>query len=136
MIRQGFFLGDRDWWLMPYYNVSTENDLSEVYEALLAAGCPDDKAQRACMVLSGWNHGYTYTNFDDHISIMCIGKSDSAEQFFDTFIHELKHVTEHISEFYGLEPREELSAYLQGEVGRLMFPAIAMAVCPKCNHEL
>ncbi len=134
MIRQGFYLGNRDWWLMPYYDIRTESDLNEVYEALLASGCSDGKARRACMVLSRRDNGYTFTNFEDHVTIMCIGKATSAEQFFDTLVHELKHVTEHIGEYYGLDPQEELSAYLQGEVGRQMFPAVVMAVCPRCNY--
>lgn len=41
----------------------------------------------------------------------------------------------HISEFFGVNPKSEESAYLQGEIARQMFPAAAMVVCPKCNEE-
>lgn len=135
MIRQGFHIGDRDWWVMVFYDMRTERDLNEVYESLLAAGCESDRAQRACMTLSRWNCGYTYTNLQDHISVMCIGKATSAEQAFDTIMHELKHLVEHISDYYELDPKEELTAYLQGETGRIIFPAVALLTCPKCNND-
>jgi len=133
MIQQGFHIGDRDWWCMAYYNVRTESDLDEIYKALLASGCPNDNAQRACMELSRYNTGYTYTNFDEHLTIMCMSKATNAEQMFDTIVHEIKHLVEHLSTYYDLDSKEELSAYLQGEVGRLMFPAAALAICPRCN---
>jgi hypothetical protein len=49
-------------------------------------------------------------------------------------MHELKHCVEHISDYYGVNPKSETAAYLQGEIARNLFPAVAMAVCPKC-HE-
>ena len=83
--------------------------------------------------LRGWNRGYTFSNFNDRVSIMVIGKTDNAGQMFDTIVHEMKHLAEHVGEYYGVDSREELSAYLQGEVGRNMWPAAAMVLCPKCH---
>lgn len=134
MVKQGFHIGERDWYLMPFYNVGEDN-LAEVYETLLASGCPDFKAQQACMNLSKRNSGYTFTNFNDHLSLMFVSKATSPEQLFDSIIHEVKHLVEHISSYYGLDPKEELSAYLQGEVGRNMFPAVALVICPKCHSH-
>lgn len=133
MIQQGFSIGERDWWVMVFYDMRTEAELNEVFRALLASGCESDKAQRACMLLSTWNCGYTFSNLSEHVSIMCIGKATSPQQTYNTIMHELKHLTEHISECYDLDPKEELSAYLQGEAGSIMFPAIALLTCPKCN---
>lgn len=134
MIRQGFSIGKRDWYVMAYYDVADGADLYDVYEALLAGGCPKSKADKACDVLSELNTGYTYTNFDDHLSLLFMSRTTSAEQMFDSIVHEMKHLVEHISSYYGLDPKEELSAYLQGEVGRLMFPAASLAMCPRCRH--
>lgn len=134
MVKQGFHIGDRDWWVMVYYAVDGGEDLNEVYDTLLASGCPDHKAQQACMVLSQPNCGYTYTNFDTRSTVMFMSSTTSPEQMFDSIVHELKHLSENIGEYYGLDPREEISAYLQGEVGRKMWPAAAYVLCPKCNH--
>lgn len=133
MIQQGFSIGDRDWWIMIYYAVSQEN-LNEVYRTLLASGCEDYKAQRACMILSRKNKGYTYSNFTQHSTVVFISETTSPEQMYDTIQHELKHIVEHISEYYDVDSKSEEAAYLQGEIGRMMFPAAAMVICPKCNH--
>ena len=34
MISQGFHIGERDWYVMCYYDVHTEEELGEVYESL------------------------------------------------------------------------------------------------------
>lgn len=135
MIKTGFYIGKRDWWIMAYFMVDDTDDLKEVYETLLAAGCDDYKAQEVCMVLSRDNTGYTFTNLDDHVTFMFVSKASSPEQMFDSIMHEIKHLTEHVGEYYGLDPKEEMSAYLQGEVGRNLFPAVAMAICPRCYGE-
>ena len=135
MITTGFFIGKRDWWIMANLNISGEKDLNEVYRALMACGSPDDEAQKACMVLSRRNSGYTYTDLEGQYTLMFASKADSPEELFDTYDHELKHCVEHISSFYGVHPKSETAAYLQGEIARNMFPAIAMAVCPRCHNE-
>lgn len=61
--------------------------------------------------------------------------ADTPEELFDTIIHEIRHATDHIGEYYGLKGRGEDSAYLQGEISKRLFPAVAMAVCPKCHEE-
>ena len=135
MVQTGFYLGKRDWWITASLNVATTDDLNAMYESLLSVGCPDWKARKACMNLSRYDNGYTYTNYDDRCSLIFASKTTSAEQMFDTILHEIKHLVEHVSSYYGLDPKEELSAYLQGEVGRQLFPAASIVICPKCNHE-
>lgn len=133
MIQQGFSIGDNDWRLTIYYDVR-ERNLNEVYHSLLANGCDNHRAQRACMVLSRPDKGYTYTNFDKHTTIVFISRTTDAEQMYDSIQHETKHVVEHISEYYDVDPKSEESAYLQGEIARLMFPAAVIVACPMCNH--
>lgn len=65
--------------------------------------------------------------------VVFIGKATSPEEMYDTIQHELRHVTSHICEYYGVDPAGESSAYLQGEIGRQMFPAAAIVVCPRCK---
>jgi Zn-dependent peptidase ImmA (M78 family) len=73
--------------------------------------------------------GMTYSIFDDTMSVIFISEGTSDEEWFDSVMHELKHVVEHISEYYDLDPRSEAAAYLQGEIGRLMFPMVMRKVC-------
>ena len=135
MVRQGFPVGLNDWYIMVWYDIRTEEELNDVYNALITMECPDYKAREACMTLSQWNKGYTYTNYDKHVTLMFIGKAKSAEQTYDTIAHERKHAVEHISNYYGVDTKNEEAAYLQGEIARQMFPAAAFLVCPKCQHR-
>lgn len=132
MIKQGFAIGNRDWYCMVYYDVK-HDDLNEVGETLLASGCPKIRVNEALNVLKGKNCGYTFTNFNDHLTIIVISETTSAEQMYDSIQHETRHAADHIGSFYDVTDNEEL-AYLQGEISRLMFPAAAMVVCPKCKH--
>ena len=135
MIRQGFTIGDRDWWIMAFYNIKTEEDYDEVEDALIAAGQKPAYAQNVVNELLWPNTGYTYTRFGDHLSIICISGATSYEEMYDTVQHELKHVTEHLSSYYGMDPKSEKAAYLQGEIARNMYKAVALSVCPKCGQE-
>ena len=133
MVEQSFCLGGCNWRIVVYYDMRDAQSLGRAFNALLATGCNDVKAQQVCMELSGWNAGYTFTNYATHTSLVLIGKSTSAEEAYDTIQHELKHITEHISNYYDIEPKSEHAAYLQGEIGRMMFPAAALVFCPKCR---
>ena len=78
--------------------------------------------------------GMTLTIPSDLMSVLFISEATSDEEWFDTLIHELKHVVENISEFYQVEPSSEPAAYMQGEIGRQLFPMIMRKVC-KCKEE-
>ncbi len=132
MIKHGFHIGKRDWYVMVYYDVYPEQ-LDEIGDALLASGASREMVDEALYVLRDKDTGYTFTNYHDHFSVIVISHTTSAEQALDTIIHEIKHLVEHISSYYSVNPKDELAAYLQGEVGRNMFPALAMLVCPNCN---
>jgi len=133
MIEQGFYIGNRRWWVMVYYDVRTEGELRKVEGALAASGCPRGMIEGAIENLRGWNRGYTFSDLAERVSVIAIGKAESAEQMFDSIVHEMKHLAEHVGEYYGVDSKSELSAYLQGEVGRKMWPAAAMVLCPNCR---
>lgn len=132
MIQTGFWIGERDWWVMASLDIK-ERDLGGVYDTLLGCECADDEARHACMVLSRRNSGYTFTNMDGRYTLMFASAATSAEEMFDTVTHELKHAVEHLNGYFGVEPSSERAAYLQGEIGRKMFAAVALAVCPSCH---
>lgn len=136
MVQTGFYLGRNDWWIMASIGIDGREDLREVYEALLSIGAPDNKAQEVCMRLSQPNAGYTYTDYDGHYTLMFISKATSYAQMYDTLTHEQKHVVEHISNYYGVDPKSEEAAYLAGEIGRLLFPAAAYVLCPRCSRMI
>lgn len=118
---------------MCFYDVQRDTDLDEIELSLLEADCPAETIDEAKNVLTMADTGFTFTSFPHKRTIIVIGHATSAEQMYDTIQHELKHVTEHISEYYYVDPRGEPAAYLQGEIARNMFPAAASLICPHCN---
>ena len=129
MKKQRFFIGERDWMVTALYDIRTDDDFDEMEVQLLMCGSGLRSAEEAVAVLHGSNKGYTFTNYETRSSVMAMGKATSGAQMFDSIVHELKHLVEHVSSYYGLDPKEELAAYLQGEVGRQMFPVVAAVIC-------
>ena len=135
MVQTGFWLGRRDWWVMATFDIDGERDLNEVYESLLSVGVSDYKAQEICMTLSQPNYGYTLTDYVGKFSLVFISRATDASQMYDSIDHEKKHLVEHISNYYGVDPKSEESAYLSGELGRLIWPAAAWVLCPRCRES-
>jgi len=60
------------------------------------------------------NTGFTFSNSDYKMSIVCIGPSKDVSEFVNTAIHEAKHVQSHICSYYGIKEDGEKAAYLIG----------------------
>lgn len=132
MVQTGFWIGNRDWWVMASLGVD-DGDLRDVYEGLRSVGLSERKVREVCDALSEPNNGYTYTDYDGKYTLIYVSRATSAEQMFDTIEHELNHAVEHISTYYGLGPKSEEASYLAGELGRLLWPAAAYVLCPACH---
>ena len=132
MVQTGFWIGNRDWWVMASLGVD-DGDLRDVYEGLRSVGLPERKVREVCDALSEPNNGYTYTDYDGKYTLIYASRATSAEQMFDTIEHELNHAVEHISTYYGVDPKSEEASYLAGELGRLLWPAAAYVLCPACH---
>ena len=65
--------------------------------------------------------GFTHTDFDKKKSIVGISLSTSEEQFFNTLVHEIKHVQSHICMYYNVEEDSEAAAYLIGFLAQHMY---------------
>lgn len=126
-------IGDDDWGLVLVYDYD-RHDFPEIWRMLMSLGMPNYKAQKALSVLSRLNTGMTYSVFHDTMSVTFVSGATSPDEWFDSLLHELKHIVEHISEFYQVDPKSEPAAYLQGEIGRQLFPMIMRKVC-KCKEE-
>ena len=123
-----FDIGEEDWGVVLVYDYDF-TDFDRIWAIIRAAGLTDEKAQAAMSVLSRTDTGMTLTSFGDMMSFLFISQSSSDEEWFNTLIHELKHVVEHLSEFYRVDPKSEPAAYLQGEIGRQMFPLVIQRMC-------
>ena len=125
-----FNIGDNDWGIVMVYDY-TDDDYEKLWSMIRAFGMPDEKAMYALGVLSRPDSGMTLTSMSDMMSVIFVSEATSDDEWFNTLVHELKHVVEHISEFYNVSPKSEPAAYLQGEIGRQMFPLIMQKMCGK-----
>ena len=65
--------------------------------------------------------GFTHTDFDKKRSIVGISLTTSKEQFFNTLVHEIKHVQSHICKYYNVAEDSEAAAYLSGFIAQKMY---------------
>ena len=120
MISQYIQLGNRDWNVLVYYNV-TPDDFVEIVDSLEQLDCEDEDIRKALAVLRRKNTGFTFSNTDYKMSIVCIGSADNVGQFVNTAIHEAKHVQSHICQYYNIEEDTETAAYLIGHIVHKMY---------------
>lgn len=120
MIRQYIELGNREWGVIVYYNVG-EEDLVEIIDALEQLDCTEADTHAAIVTLRKKNTGFTYTNTDYKMSMVCIGQATNVGQFVDTTVHEAKHVQSHVCSYYGIHEDSEDAAYLIGHLVHKMY---------------
>ena len=74
MTAQYIQLGDRDWNVLIYYNVD-KYDFVEIADSLRQIDCPKDYMREAFRTLRKKNTGFTFSNSDYKMSIVCIGEA-------------------------------------------------------------
>jgi len=75
------------------------------------------------------NSGFTHTDFNKKLSIVCIGNADSKKQFLNTIVHEAKHIQSHICEYYDIPEDSEDAAYLIGFLVMKMYEVFNKIIC-------
>ena len=120
MIAQYIQLGKRGWNVLVYYGVH-EEDFIEVEDALKQLGCSPTDVRKSLKVLRRNNTGFTFSNSDYKMSIVCVGPSSDVSQFVNTAIHEAKHVQSHICSYYDIPEDGEDAAYLIGYLVQRMY---------------
>lgn len=108
------------WNVVIVYDVWPHN-LDEVAQILRTVGAPWQMVDDAVKNLRDWNAGYTLTSMGQRISIICIGRTTSLREFFNTVDHEIDHLQTHVAEYYDVSLGTEEAAYLQGYVGGRIF---------------
>ena len=120
MIAQYIQLGRKGWNILVYYNVSP-SDFIEIEDSLIQLDCKKKDISKVFKNLQRKNTGFTFSNTEYKMSIVCISEATNIGQFVNTAIHEAKHVQSHICEYYGIEENSEEAAYLIGHIVRRMY---------------
>lgn len=120
MISQYIQLGNKGWNVLVYYNVGKE-DFVEIVDSLIQLDCPKQDIRKALKTLRKKNSGFTFSNTEYKMSIVCIGKATNVGQFVNTTIHEAKHVQSHVCWYYDIDEDSETAAYLIGHLVHRMY---------------
>lgn len=120
MAAQYIQLGNHGWNILVYYNVGV-SDFAEIEDSLTQLDCPESDLINAFRVPKHKNTGFTFTNTDYMMSVVCIGKATNSSQFVSTTVHEAKHVQSHICSYYGIKEGSEEAAYLIGYIVKRMY---------------
>lgn len=131
MIRQTIILPEYDdWEIYAYYAVSGYY-VDEIMERLWQIGLDSSQAKRAFENLSSGDvdTGLCYSNYAQKRSVMVVGQASSPAEFFNSLTHEVRHLTSHIGNAFGLKDTGEPIAYLSGEISREIYPRICHLLC-------
>ena len=138
MLRQKIHLSEWDWAIHAYYSVDGQYYTDEIMDRLVSLGCRGRNLQRAYTNLSSGkvDTGLTYSNLLKRETVMVVGYASSGEELFNSLLHEMRHVEEHIAKASHIEPYGEPVAYLTGELGRQMYSCIGHYLCDCCRKHL
>ena len=134
MKTQVIYLDDYDWLIKVYYAIDTYYT-DEILGELDSIDCEPEAFYKIAELLDNFteNIGFTYTDVQKHVTFIIIGLTSSAEEFMNTFIHEVGHATTHIAEYYDLDFHSEEIQYLQGDIALEMFDVAKEFLCEHCR---
>ena len=136
MIKQTIHI-DRIGWLVHAYFHKTRYDVDEIMERLWDLQCSSDVAQKAFnnLISDSLNMGLCYSNYHTKESVLVVGKASSADEFFNSIVHELSHLQGHICDVIGIDPKGEEIAYYMGDLSRDIYPSISHLLCDCCRNK-
>lgn len=116
-------------WSVRFFFDTNKDDIEDVYKYLLDNDYPItaiDKI-RDEDIISGPNTGLTMSH--DRRSVVLVSHTSSMTEFFNTLIHELRHLVDFISLRYDLGFTGETTAYLSGEIAACLYPYVVDYIC-------
>lgn len=134
MRTQIIYLDKYDWLIKVFYLIK-DPFIEKILDELDAIDCEPEAFYRAAEMLENeeLNTGLTYTDYSQHITIIIISETTSADEFFNTFIHEIGHAAEHIASFYKIKSYSEELQYLTGDIAMEMFKECKDLMCDECR---
>lgn len=137
MITHVFHISQHDWLVKAYIN-SDVSDADLILRELQSVGADMETMRLAFSNLSSGqkNTGLTYTSKWNRVTIIVVSESTSAEEFFNSLVHEICHAKTHICEYLGIDLRSEEAAYFSGGLARDLFPHVKHLLCEDCRKKL
>lgn len=137
MITHVFHIHQHDWLVKAYIN-SDDSDADLILGELWSVGADMDTMRLAYRNLHGGmkNTGLTYTSSWNRTTILVVSESTSAEEFFNSLVHEISHAKTHICEYLGIDLLSEEASYFSGGLARDLFPYVKHLLCESCRKKI
>ncbi len=134
MIHQKLYIDRYGWTVYVFYAVRCYH-ADEIVGRMEEIGCSEEDAGRAyqnmaCGIL---DNGITFSNTDARKTVFVVGLTSSAKEFANSFVHEIRHLVNHICEAVGIPLDSEDSSYLAGYVAGEMFERCHSLLCDGCR---
>lgn len=122
MIVQHLTIPKYDWDVEICYDVKPR-DTERIINGLYRLGCNRKHLSYARNLLRSGvpNQGLTYSDRYNHHTLIVIGHATSVGEFISTTTHEINHMTDHISQQYGMPLDSEENAYLVGDISKAIY---------------
>lgn len=136
MIRQIIYLEDWKWVIKVFYETEIWN-ARLILQQLEHMGCSDRALASAEDNLTSGkkNTGLTYSNVEDRTTLVAISCTTSANEFANTFYHEVMHCAFHIAGALGIDPYSEEFGYLSGAISSQLFRVAKKFMCDCCRNK-
>lgn len=105
----------RNWGVVVFYDFDML-DWDELFVVMISFGMKERDIKHAIQILSGYNTGMTISKESLRMSAVFISKATSASEWWNTALHELKHVADAILDYYNVISDSEDAAYLVGHL--------------------
>lgn len=106
----------KKWGIVVIYDFDTGEEYVDLMAIMRSFGMSQSSSRKALEILSNYNTGMAISLDDLRMSAIFISPTTSSGQFWDTVVHELKHVADSIIDYYGVEWDSEDAAYLTGHL--------------------
>lgn len=125
----------RNWTILFIFAIKNVDE-EAVLGALESAGAPDGiiAHTKGNLRKKRLDEGFSYSNPVRRISVAYVGPVSSGEQFLNTAIHELYHLTQDLGKAEGLDPYGESTAYLAGDLSSNISDILCRYSCDKCRE--
>ena len=99
-------------------------DYDEMWAIMRSFGLTSKNANKALKILSNYNTGMAINNDYLKMSTIFISKASTTSEWWNTAIHELKHVADAIISYYDVEWDSEDAAYLTGYMTKQLVESV------------
>ncbi len=137
MIRHSFYIEQHQWRVTTFFEVE-KKDAGEILWHLQRTHASFEHLKATAINLTSGrpNNGITHTSLQDRETIMVVGKATSGAEFFNSLLHEMKHLEEQTSDALEIDSKSEQAAYFRGGVSREIYPYISRLLCDCCRKKV